>query len=80
MCVRPNTNKSNAYSIPATDIAQKKFNRKIMANMVVLGYMTSVLEIISKEAVKQAIRENVPKGTEDLNIAAFEEGNKFRNP
>lgn len=66
----------HTYSISATDIAHKKFGRKIMANMVVLGYMTAILEIVSKEAVKKAICLHVPQGTEDKNIEAFEEGYK----
>jgi len=65
------------HSISATDIAYKKLGLKIMANMVVLGYMTALLGIVSKEAVKQAICEHVPQGTEDKNIKAFEEGYKF---
>jgi len=64
------------YSISATDIAYKKFGRKIIANMVVLGYMTALLGIVSKESVKQAICEHAPQGTEDKNIEAFEEGHK----
>ena len=64
------------YSISATDIAYKKFGRKIMANIVVLGYMTALLGIVSKESVKQAICEHVPQGTEETNIKAFEEGYK----
>ena len=65
------------HSISATDIAFKKFGRKIMANMIVLGYMTASVNLVSKEAVKKAIRENVPAGTEDINIEAFEEGYKL---
>lgn len=65
------------YAISATDIAHKKFGRKIMANMVILGYMTALLGIVSKKAIKQAIREHVPQGTEDENIKAFEEGYKI---
>ncbi len=50
-----------------------------MANMVVLGYMTSLFEIASKESVEQAIRENVPDGTEKINLEAFWEGYKLGN-
>jgi len=64
----------HVYSISATDIAFKKFGRKIMANMVILGFMTAFTDLVSKEAVMQAIRENVPRGTEHKNIEAYEEG------
>ena len=69
--------KFKCQGIPATDIAFKKFGRKIMGNMVMIGYVTAVTGIVSKKAVKDAIKNNVPKGTEDLNLKAFEEGYKL---
>jgi 2-oxoglutarate ferredoxin oxidoreductase subunit gamma len=65
------------YGIPATDIAYKKFGRKIIGNMVMIGYVTAITKIVSKKAVKDSIKNNVPKGTEDLNFKAFEEGYKL---
>jgi 2-oxoglutarate ferredoxin oxidoreductase subunit gamma len=65
------------YGIPATDIAYKKFGRKIIGNMVMIGYVTAITNITTKKAVKESIKSNVPKGTEDLNIKAFEEGFKL---
>jgi len=62
------------YGIPATDIAYKKFGRKIIGNMVMIGYTTAITNIVSKKSVKESIKNNVPKGTEELNIKAFEEG------
>lgn len=67
-------NNLSVYAISATDIAFKKFGRKIIANMVVLGYMTALLGILSPESLKKAIKEDVPAGTEAVNIEAFEEG------
>ena len=62
------------FRIKATDIAHKKFGRKIMANMVMLGFICAILELISRESLEQAILSNVPKGTEAMNQQAFEEG------
>ena len=64
--------------ISATDIAFKKFGRKIMANMIVLGYLTAQLGTLSKKAVKQAIRVHVPPETAELNIKAFDVGYRLR--
>lgn len=61
------------YSIPATRLAEE-LGRKIVANMVMLGYLTAVSSCMSVEAVKQAIASTVPKGTEELNLKAFETG------
>lgn len=62
------------FRIKATDIAHKKFGRKIMANMVMLGFICAILELVSKESLERAILSNVPKGTEAMNQQAFEEG------
>lgn len=69
--------KFTCQGIPATSIAHKKFGRKIIGNMIMIGYVTAVTDIVTKKAVKEAIRSNVPKGTEELNLKAFEEGYKL---
>jgi 2-oxoglutarate ferredoxin oxidoreductase subunit gamma len=33
--------------------------------------------MIDKEAIKESIRANVPKGTEELNLKAFEVGYEY---
>lgn len=65
---------ARAYGIQATDIAFKSFGRKIMANMVMMGLVNQVAGIVSTESLFTTIREIVPPGTEDKNIAALEEG------
>lgn len=65
------------YGLSATDIAFKKLGRKIFANMVMLGYMNTLMGLVSEEALEKAIANNVPKGTEDMNLAAMREGIKL---
>lgn len=62
------------FRIKATDIAYKKYGRKIMANMVMLGFITPITQMVSKEALEKAVRVNAPRGTEEANLAAFAEG------
>ena len=62
------------YSISATDIAFKKTGRKIVANMVMLGYMNTLLDIVSAEALEKSISKNVPSGTEKMNLEAMRKG------
>ena len=48
--------------------------------MVALGMVARVLEvenIMKPEAVRKAMLDRVPKGTEDLNAKAFEAGYKM---
>jgi len=61
-------------SIDATSLAQKAGNVRAM-NVVMLGALTGTGKLpISVESIKQVIRENVPKGTEEVNLRAFELG------
>jgi 2-oxoglutarate ferredoxin oxidoreductase subunit gamma len=72
--VTPKKTGHKQYKIKATDLAHKKFGREIVANMIMLGYITSITEIVSKDAMLNTILDNVPKGTEKMNEEAFELG------
>jgi 2-oxoglutarate ferredoxin oxidoreductase subunit gamma len=65
------------HGLTATDIAQKKFGRKIIANIIMLGFMNTLLEIVSEKSLARAIEKNVPSGTEELNRNAMREGIKL---
>jgi 2-oxoglutarate ferredoxin oxidoreductase subunit gamma len=62
------------FSYPITQLAEEKVGRKITANLVALGMIEKHSGIVSEEALIQAIRARVPKGTEELNIKAFRLG------
>lgn len=67
------------YPIPATTEAIKVFGKKIVANMVILGALVEGTGVLEPDIVKECIKDNVPKGTEDLNIKAFDEGRRLYN-
>ena len=63
------------------DLASRRFKTaideiglKIVANIVMVGAITKITKVISKEAAIKAIEDSVPKGTEEKNIKAFEAG------
>jgi len=60
--------------IPATRMAEQDLGRRIVANIVMLGALTVLTKVVSEEAMRKAILDNVPKGTEELNIRAFQVG------
>ncbi len=64
------------FSIPATRLSEQ-IGRKIVANIVMLGFVTAVSQVVSYEAMKQAILDTVPKGTEELNMKAYNTGYEF---
>jgi 2-oxoglutarate ferredoxin oxidoreductase subunit gamma len=61
------------FPIPSTAIAEE-LGKKIVLNIVTVGFFTAVTGIVKPEAVKKAIADSVPKGTIDLNLRAFDEG------
>lgn len=67
---------TEAFSIPATRMAEE-LGRKMMANIVMLGFVTAVTETVSVESARTAVKGSVPKGTEEKNLAAFNRGLDF---
>jgi 2-oxoglutarate ferredoxin oxidoreductase subunit gamma len=63
-------------SIPATRLAEE-LGRKVVANVVMLGFLTAITDLVSMEAMKKAVLSSVPKGTEELNLKAFERGYEY---
>lgn len=61
------------YGIPATRIAEE-LGKRIVQNIVVVGFATAATEVVGKEAAKQAVESLVPPATVDLNLQAFEKG------
>jgi 2-oxoglutarate ferredoxin oxidoreductase subunit gamma len=64
------------YHVPATRIAEE-LGRRIVANIVMIGALTAITGLLDEEAVKESIKENISKGTEELNLAAFEKGYEY---
>ena len=62
--------------VPATHLAEE-LGRRIVANVVMLGFVSAVTDIASPEAIKRAVLDSVPKGTEELNERAFDAGLEY---
>jgi 2-oxoglutarate ferredoxin oxidoreductase subunit gamma len=76
--VKPEEQKPSvkSYGIPATRLAEE-LGRKIILNVVMLGFFTAVTGVINEEAVRKAVETSVPKGTEELNLSAFDKGYQY---
>lgn len=61
------------YSIPATRIAEE-LGKKMVLNVVMVGFLVAVAEVVSREAARQAVAAAVPARFRDLNLAAFDRG------
>jgi 2-oxoglutarate ferredoxin oxidoreductase subunit gamma len=64
------------YSIPITTLSNQKFGKKIYANIIMLGYLSAIVQPVSKSSFIKSITETVPKGTSKENLNAFEFGYK----
>jgi 2-oxoglutarate ferredoxin oxidoreductase subunit gamma len=68
--------KERQFKIPATKLAEE-LGRKIVLNIVMVGFFTAVSKLIGLKAMRKAVESSVPHGTETLNIHAFNKGYKF---
>jgi len=68
--------KSKIFKVPATKMADQ-LGRRIVANIVMLGAFVAITKLLDENAIKESIKENIPKGTEELNVAAFEKGYEY---
>lgn len=62
------------HAIPATEIAEKTLGQKLVANMIMLGALTKIANIVDDRNMKKAIEESVPKNAASLNLKAYETG------
>ncbi|MCK9306461.1 MAG: 2-oxoacid:ferredoxin oxidoreductase subunit gamma [Methanoculleus sp.] len=65
---------SRYYEIPATAEAKGPLGREIVANIVMIGALSTATGVVSREAIERAVLDSVPKGTENLNIKALKRG------
>lgn len=65
---------ATVVNLPITGIARDEIGREIVANIVALGAIAALSDIVSRDSVERAVLKRVPRGTEDLNRRAFEAG------
>jgi len=63
-----------SHGIKATDIAFMDLGRKVVMNMVMMGFVNEIAGVVSHDSLLGAILSRVPKGTEQLNEKAYREG------
>ncbi len=66
----------NAFDIPATRFAGELGN-EMMANIVMLGFLSAVSDIVSVDSLKKAVLSSVPPHTKEKNTQAFERGHEY---
>lgn len=74
--VKPHGFDRDFFSIPSTRFAEE-LGRKMMANIIMFGFFTAVTGAVSPEAARNAVVASVPKGTEEMNVKAFDKGHDY---
>lgn len=63
----------DCYSIPATRFAEE-MGLKMMANIIMIGFLSGITEAISLESARDTVSKSVPPKTVEINLKAFERG------
>lgn len=74
--VHPDSSVRNAFGIPARRIAES-LGRALVQNIVMVGFIAAVTNLVPREAMREAVRQSVPAGTEELNLKAFDAGAEY---
>jgi len=65
---------TRAVRASMTSLAREVTGREITANVVGLGLLVGLTGIVSRDALEEAVRARVPKGTAELNLKALSAG------
>jgi 2-oxoglutarate ferredoxin oxidoreductase subunit gamma len=60
--------------LPIADKARDAVGKVVTANLVAVGIIAGLINVVTPSAFESAIRARVPRGTEDANLKAFRVG------
>ena len=62
------------YQIPITELAKTETGREMTANIVALGAIVGITQVVSDQALQSAVIDRIPAGTSELNLKALNAG------
>ncbi len=65
---------TKVYDFPIIDMARDELGNELSANVLALGVMVGLTDVVSKEAVAESLRVNFKEKIVPINIKAFEYG------
>ncbi len=65
---------TRAIRVPITQLAEQATGRAIAANIVALGLIVGLTDVIGREAARQSVLARAPRGTDEMNLKALEAG------
>jgi len=68
---------AKVFQIPATENAEKMFGAKVYANMIMLGALTKITNIVSEYAMQNATEHTITKKFIEINKQAYKKGKEL---
>ncbi len=69
----PDNTQPDLLCLPATRMA-RELGRVVVANIIMLGFLAAVSNLLPAEALRKSVEASVPQGTESFNLQAFDLG------
>jgi 2-oxoglutarate ferredoxin oxidoreductase subunit gamma len=66
--------KAKIYKLQTTKIAETQLKSKMYANVIMLGALTKITKIVSKQAIQKAVKTSVRANTTKTNLHALQKG------
>lgn len=63
-----------AVSLPLARLAHQAAGREVAANVVALGLLAGLTEIVTRASLEDAVRARAPRGTVEANLQALADG------
>jgi 2-oxoglutarate ferredoxin oxidoreductase subunit gamma len=64
------------FGVPATMLAEE-LGKRMVLNVVMVGFFAAVANLLSHDALRDAVADSVPPAMKDLNLRAFDKGFAF---
>ena len=62
------------HRLPMTRVADRKLKNRMFTNIVMIGAVTDFTGLVSREAMREAVKNIVPRATIEKNLTALEAG------
>lgn len=66
--------RKDVVSVPITPLARQELGSELYANMISLGIIVALTNVVSKDSIEKAVLARTPKGTEEINKKALKLG------
>ncbi len=67
---------TKVYGLPATRLAEE-LGKRMVLNIVMVGFFGAVTGLLTRESLRDAVADSVPKAFLELNLKAFDKGYEY---